>query len=281
MGHGSVSVGSSMVPADREWQCRSHGVRGPYSASLAWVTTLGVLAVGCTTRPVTVPIFPPLVPAPKPSVLWMEPFDVIDAQQWREVEIQGHTQYHTVVLDGRSCLQAHSHTGASILLHAIRFDPDVYAWFSWHWRVDQLVQGEALERKAGSDAAARVYVHFETPGLPWQRRSLDYVWSASLPIGTVLSSAYSSTSKIIVVESGTSSMGQWRSVERNLADDYARCFNGHPPRVMAIGLMSDADNTGTEALAYFDEFRISRLPTPRQQAGQVGLPVHPAESHAQ
>ena len=120
---------------------------------------------------------------------------------------------------------------------------------------------QCAEREDGSDAAARVYVYFETKGLPWQKRSLDYVWSASLPVGTILSSAYSSKSKIIVVESGPAHLGEWQGVERNLEDDYARCFGTQDlPDVIAIGLMSDTDNTGGSALAYFDELQVSREP---------------------
>jgi len=129
-----------------------------------------------------------------------------------------------------------------------------------------LVEGEALDWKDGSDAAARVYVYFASRGLPWQKRNLDYVWSASLPVGTLLSSAYSSTSKILVVESGSASLGQWRTVERNLEDDFERAFGRQDlPDVIAIGLMSDTDNTGGDALAYFDELRVSRNPLVSRQ----------------
>ncbi|MBI2104467.1 MAG: DUF3047 domain-containing protein [Candidatus Omnitrophica bacterium] len=217
-------------------------------------------AAGCTGRRVTIPLIPPFVPSSSP-MLWSEPFDTLNPEWWREVEVHGHTQYEAVPLEGRPCLRASSHQAASILLSPLRFDPETYEWLSWDWRVDRLVEGEALERKEGSDAAARVYVYFESKGLPWQKRNLDYVWSASLPVGTVLTSAYSSSSKIIVAESGSASLGQWRTVERNLEEDYERCFGkGSLPEVLAIGLMSDTDNTGGDALAYFDELRVSRRP---------------------
>ena len=48
--------------------------------------------------------------------------------------------------------------------------------------------------------------------------------------------------------------------ERNVGEDYRRCFGGDPPEVIAIGLMSDTDDTGGHALAYFDELRVSRRP---------------------
>ena len=227
------------------------------ASAAAWGVCLA--AAGCTGRRLSIPLMPPFLSTPTASLLWSEPFDALNPAVWREIEVRGHTQYEVVALEGRSCLRATSRQAASILLSPVRFDPDAYEWLSWDWRVDRLVEGEALERKEGSDAAARLYVYFESPGLPWQRRNLDYVWSASLPAGTVLSSAYSSSSKIIVVESGSASLGQWRTVERNLEDDYERCFGkANLPDVLAIGLMSDTDNTGGEVLTYFDDLRVSR-----------------------
>ncbi len=238
------------APCAREW-------------SVLGIGSLLAVSMGCS-RPqitVTVPLLPPLI-SPKPNTAWVELFDGASLQPWREISVSGHTRYQLVDVEGRRCLRAQSYGGASILLHAVDVDPDSSPWLSWAWRVDRLVAEEALERKDGSDAAARVYVYFKTKGLPWQKRNIDYVWSASLPVDTLLSSAYSSSSKIMVVESGAASVGQWRYVERNLEDDYRRCFGQDAPDVIAIGLMSDTDNTRGEALAYFDDLRISRRPTP-------------------
>ena len=220
---------------------------------VCWCAGLLLLAPGCATQQITVPLVPPLIAAPKSPIVWSEPFDALNRERWREVEIKHRTEYQAVSLDGRRCLQARSQGGASILLSPVRFNPETAPWVSWAWRVDQLVKGEALERKNGSDAAARIYVYFEAAGLPWQKRSLDYVWSASLPVGTIMSSAYSPESKILVVESGDQALGRWRAEERNLKEDYERCFGQHLPDVIAIGLMSDTDNTGAAALAYVDD----------------------------
>lgn len=226
------------------------------------------LHIGCAGRSITVPLLPPLIPYVTPAIFWAEPFDALDLERWREVEVRRRTQYEVVTLEGRRCLRAVSQDGASLLLAAVRFDPETYEWLSWDWRVDRLVEREVLERKEGSDAAARVYVYVESPGLPWQKRSLDYVWSASLPVGTTLDSAYSSSSKIIVVESGPASLGQWRTVERNLEDDLKRSFGRQAlPDVIAVGLMSDTDNTGDHALAYFDELRVSRARRKSRRGG--------------
>lgn len=239
-------------------------VQGVRAGALLTVAGCGwalILECGCATQRPTIPVGPPRISPPQAAELWSEPFDALDPTRWREVEVRGQTRYHVVDLEGRRCLQAESQAGASILLSAVRADPETYRWLSWHWRVDRHVAGEALERKEGSDVAARVYVYFDTHGPPWQKRNIDYVWSASLPVGTKLDSAHSSQSKIIVAESGSASLGRWRSVERNLEEDYRWCFGEEPSDVVAIGVMTDTDNTGTEALAYFDDLRLSRSPS--------------------
>jgi len=195
----------------------------------------------------------------KPPILFAESFDRLDPKRWREVEVRGQTDYSVVSLDGSMRLKAYSHGGASILLMPFRFDPDHYEWISWRWRVDQFLEGENLSTRGGSDASARVYVYFDTSGLPWQKRNIDYVWSATLPVGTILESAFSKASKIIVVESGQGAKGRWKTVSRNMEKDYKACFPGEPmPKVIAIGLMTDTDNTRSEALAYYDDLMISR-----------------------
>lgn len=235
----------------------------PRLATLLGPLALASLAIGgCSFRQIARPGHPlPPSASATPLVLWSEPFETLDPERWRHTEVKGRTQYDIVTIDERRCLKAESRDGASILLAAVDFDPDKFEWLSWSWRVDQLVEGEALDRKQGSDAAARVYVYFETPGLPWQKRSIDYVWSATLPVGTILPSAFAASSKMIVVESGTSALGQWRRVERNLEEDYRRCFGKYdPPKAIGLGLMTDTDNTHSAAIAYFDDLRIRRRP---------------------
>ena len=231
-----------------------------YRLSL-FASVLALLAAGCASRRAAVPAEPPSSPFTGAAILSSETFDELREDRWREVDVHGRSEYGVTDLEGRRCLRARSANGASILLGPMPFDPGEHEWLSWDWRVDTLPHGEDLRRKDGSDAAARIYVYFDTGGFPWQKRSLDYVWSASLPVGTVLDSAFSPESKIIVAESGVDALGQWRTVERNLRKDYERSFGRGPlPRVVAIGVMTDSDNTGSETLAYFDGLNVSRVP---------------------
>ena len=246
-------------------------------AAVALGAALLFVTPACAIRHAAVPVASP-VPPPTRPVFWSESFDEVNPEHWREVEVRRHTQYEAVDLHGRRCLRVASLNGASILLRPMRFDAHTYEWLSWDWRVDQPVEKEVLSDKSGSDAAARVYVYFDTQGLPWQKRSLDYVWSDSLPSGTVLNSAFSSDSKIIVVDSGRSALGQWRHVERNLQDDFERSFGKPMPQVLAIGVMGDSDNTEGESLAYVDDLRLSRLPAPPDGGAQAGDRLAPDSS---
>jgi len=235
------------------------------------------LAAGCARQPRAASVSPsrltawarslhPFLPPPlvlsKPQTLFHEPFNVLDESRWREVEVKGRTAYDIVDLDGLRTLKGHSQGGASVILWPGRFDPRQYPWISWRWRIDQPVSGEDLTRKEGSDASARIYVYFDTAGLPWQKRSVDYVWSTAQPLETVLTSPFSKSSKIIVADTGPQPLGTWRAVARNILEDYQRCFGEDPPNVSAIGIMVDADNTHSEAVAYFDDLMITREAPP-------------------
>jgi hypothetical protein len=58
---------------------------------------------------------------------------------------------------------------------------------------------------------------------------------------------------MIAVESGAEHVGRWMIEERNLYADYKRLFAAEPPRIAGIALMTDTDNTGESAVAYYDD----------------------------
>ena len=80
-----------------------------------------------------------------------------------------------------------------------------------------------------------------------------YVWDAEAPVGTVVISQRSDRIRKIVVESGSMHLGQWRHYRRNVAADYLAAFGEPPGPWLAVALMTDADNTGTQAKAWYGE----------------------------
>ena len=61
---------------------------------------------------------------------------------------------------------------------------------------------------------------------------------------------------MIVVQSGTEGLGQWRDVRRNLREDYRRAFGAAPGPVVAVAVMTDTDNTGEVASGQYAGFAL-------------------------
>jgi hypothetical protein len=200
-------------------------------------------------------------PPPESGPLWSETFDARTPTWWREEIIRGRTQYTVAEPDGHRCLKAESRGGASMLVTQLQYDPDKFEWLTWEWRVDRV--GEPPEDiLAGDDAPARVSVFFDTTGLPWDQRRLDYVWSTSGDIGALRVDADNRQAKVFVVDGSLDQLGRWRRVSRNIEDDYRLAFEENPVRVVAIGFMSDTDHTRTEATAFLDNLAVTRRRMP-------------------
>jgi hypothetical protein len=251
-------------------------MRGAGLARLA-VVLLGLGAIGAAARaaePLRLGDFtPPADPAAPPA-------------GWEALtfpRVPRHTRY-TVVRDGPGfVLRAESDASASGLYRPLDLDPRVHRVLSWRWKVEGVLARSDPRRKAGDDYAARVYVAFryDPAGVgAWERAryrafrllygryppgfALNYVWESRLPVGTVLDNAYSARAKIVVVQSGAALAGTWVSETRDIYADYRRIVGGggEPPRIEGIALMTDTDDTGERAVAYYDAITLG--PGPRE-----------------
>jgi len=53
--------------------------------------------------------------------------------------------------------------------------------------------------------------------------------------------------------------GAWVSESRNIFDDYKTAFGKEPPMITGIAIMTDSDNTGESALAYYGDIIMKSL----------------------
>nr|WP_260500766.1 DUF3047 domain-containing protein [Aquabacterium sp. J223] len=60
----------------------------------------------------------------------------------------------------------------------------------------------------------------------------------------------------IVVESGRARLGRWQRHERDIAADFRAAFDEEPGPLIGIALMTDSDNTGTSAEAWYGEVEL-------------------------
>ena len=98
-------------------------------------------------------------------------FDSEGLKGWEAKSFKGTTDYRLVRENGRTIVKARAIGTASGLTKKIKFNPTVYRYLKWSWKVDGTVAGGDEMTKGGDDYPARVYVIF--PGrFFWQTRAL-------------------------------------------------------------------------------------------------------------
>ncbi|HKK01673.1 MAG TPA: DUF3047 domain-containing protein [Desulfuromonadales bacterium] len=177
--------------------------------------------------------------------------------KWQTKSFKGQTLYRVVPDGGGHVLEAVSHDAASGLIYPIKFSLRDYPILSWRWKVSNILPKGDARIKAGDDYAARVYVVFPS-WFPPATRSINYIWANRLPRGTHVPNPFFSRAVMVAVESGPSKTGRWVSERRNVYEDYRKIFGGEPPEAGAIAIMTDTDNTGGSATAWYDDITLER-----------------------
>ncbi|MDA8137533.1 MAG: DUF3047 domain-containing protein [Desulfobacteraceae bacterium] len=194
-------------------------------------------------------------------------------------KIERHTEY-SLINDPSvgTVIRAVSENAASGLIYRQRIDPDRFAILQWQWKVDHVLKKGDLRSKQGDDYAARIYVAFafEPDKATWWQQlrhksasllagqelpgtALNYIWANQAPIGTIAPNAYAEETMMIAVQSGPERCGQWLTEKRNLVEDYRQAFKRAPPEIIGIALMTDTDNTGEAAVAYYGDIVLQAV----------------------
>ena len=176
---------------------------------------------------------------------------------WEVKEFEGLTEY-SIVKDGETnVLFADSKGTASGLVYEHKFDPSEYPVLTWRWKIGGVLEKGDSKTKQGDDYAARVYLIFPHWFFP-KTKSINYIWANKLDKEAVQANAYTGNAMMIAVESGAQKVGEWVEVRRNIVEDYKRAFGSEPPKVGAIAIMSDTDNTGESARAWYGDITVSK-----------------------
>lgn len=191
------------------------------------------------------------------------------------------TQYMLARVDGGYALKAFSRNAASAIFKEVRLDLREYPILSWRWKVGgTYANGNALV-KEGDDYAARVYVAFEFEEQKASRfeqvkhglfqklykdvkvpgKAIAYIWANRLEREQVVPNPYLDRTMMVAVESGDEKTGQWVYEERNVLEDFRRCFKGEPPMVAGIIIMTDTDNTRGLMTSFYDDIVFRRKPS--------------------
>ena len=118
----------------------------------------------------------------------------------------------------------------------------------WRWRVRSLPTGSDEQEGNTNDSAAAVRLVFGTN--PLSGKSLKYIWSETLPVGTIIKSK---GQYAVVLRSGKEDLGKWVWEEVNAYEDYRQLFGGDPRSVDLLGLLTDSNNTKSFVKADYDD----------------------------
>jgi hypothetical protein len=198
---------------------------------------------------------------------------------WQPVvypRIPAHTRYAIVSdPDAGRVVEARADASASALARKVDVDARRWPVLEWRWKVGRLVDKSDPARKEGDDYPARIYVSFAYDPArvsllerAWYfaarlfygeyppQSGINYIWARDTRVGAVVTNAYTSRVRMIVVESGPERLGVWRAYSRDVVDDYRRAFGDEPPRISGIAIMTDTDDTRESTVAWYGDIAL-------------------------
>jgi hypothetical protein len=198
---------------------------------------------------------------------------------WQHVPLSStkkETEYTTVVDEGVVVLKATAHGSASLMAFRTDFDPRAFPMLSWRWKVIQGIPTAETRSRAREDAPLRVMVSFSgdtskltvldraassfaksASGQALPYAELMYIWGGKVAVDSITTSALTSRIRMLAVAADDQGIGSWHNYTRNLVEDFRRAFGEEPGRVTAVKLMTDTDNTNTNAEALYGDISVA------------------------
>jgi hypothetical protein len=177
---------------------------------------------------------------------------------WETQAFKGQTQYRLVEDDGVKVLKAESAAGASGLFRKQKIDLTRTPFLSWRWRVENGLGKLNEQSKAGDDYPARVYVVIDGGLAFWRKKALNYVWASNSPKGKVWPNAFAGRQvMMIALRSSGDQASVWYQEKRNVRRDLREQFGEDIRSVDGVAIMTDTDNAGGRAAAYYGDIFFS------------------------
>ena len=197
---------------------------------------------------------------------------------WTLSRLKKSTSYKLVLEDGKTVISARADASASGLIHPLaNLDAHTYSQISWRWKVDELIKSADNTRGGSEDSPVRLVLTFggdmekldfgekmfysqvkAISGQQMPYATLMYIWENRAKKDLVIANGHTGRIKMIVAESGRDKLGHWQEVRRNLYEDYMRAFGEEPGAITGIGIMTDTDNTGEQAHAWYGDISLRK-----------------------
>ena len=176
---------------------------------------------------------------------------------WRGDDDLARNLYSIQEEDGNRYLRAED-DGTSIIIRKRMeaWNSREYPILSWRWRARVLPEDGDERIGSTNDSAVAVYVVLDQNFLRIPK-TLKYVWSTTLPIGTRHRRDGIGRPNVIVLQSGPEKVGQWVTESVNVYEDFVRTFGKAPPKSsVGIAVLTDGNATLTDSQGDYDDFVI-------------------------
>ena len=178
---------------------------------------------------------------------------------WDQKVFKGETDYSIVYDPERksNVLRAVSQAAASGRFRKMKVDLTKTPFLNWSWKVSEALAGIDETAKAGDDFSARVFVVVERGIMGLSTFSVNYVWASQHPVGSAWPSPFTSHVRLLAVDSGSKDLNNWVSHKRNVRADLKEQFGEDILSIDAVALMTDTDNSGGRAQAFYGDIWFS------------------------
>ena len=154
-------------------------------------------------------------------------------------------------------LKAVADNAASGLGKEIKIDLNKTPFINITWKIEKDLPGIKENSKKGHDFAARVFAVKKTGSTPLSNRAINYVFSSNNDIGFSSPSPYTKKSIDNVLASTQNNLNEWVTVKANVKEDFKKFHNLDVNELDGLAIMSDTDNSGMKAIAYFQNIYFS------------------------
>jgi hypothetical protein len=180
------------------------------------------------------------------------------------------TTPYRVLAEGDNRFLRAEDRGENVMLYKeIRWNSKRYPYLAFRWRIRAVPPGadERIEDRA--DSAAGLYLSYGRK-LGIVPETVKFVWSGSLAAGTAFRRPGIGMPWTVIAGEGGPEPGRWQSFAFHSGDVYRKTFAGDPgDRPLGVGVLSDADSTGSFAAADYDDIVALRSPRPGDRVREI------------
>jgi DUF3047 family protein len=180
-----------------------------------------------------------------------------ELEGWQNKSFEGETDYHLVTMGGLKVIKAVSSQTSSGFYKEVEIDLVKTPYLNWSWMTESLLLGNDEKKKSGDDYVARIYVVAKTGPFFFNLKALNYVWSSHNPEGSDWANAFTSKAWIVTIRSGGEKTGQWIHEKRDVRKDFSKYFDMDIDSINAVAIMTDTDNSGQQATAFYGDIYFS------------------------